>query len=95
MPSRNIVQDSDDEDDVDTQISPTKIQETRSEVDLTPQNEGMEYLDFGSPSPPCAVSNSEDKQSTGEGSSGTLYTSQRDLCYVLGVKVISQLIVSP
>ena len=72
MPSRNVVEDSDDEDGVDVQISPTKILETRSEVELNPQNDGMEYLNFGSPSPPCAVSNSEERQSTDVGSSGKL-----------------------
>ncbi|MCJ1438514.1 hypothetical protein MMC27_007904 [Xylographa pallens] len=83
MPPRNVVQDSDDDEDVDTRISPTKEPEPRSEVDLNPQNDGMEYVDFGSPSPPCAVSTSEDKQSTGAGSSELLsqaiHKAHRDL----------------
>ena len=95
MPPRNVVQDSDDDEDVDTRISPTKVPEPRSEVDLNIQNDGMEYVDFGSPSPPCAVSTSEDRPSTGAGSSGKLSTRHQDLRCVLGDDITSQLIVSP
>ncbi|MCJ1282902.1 hypothetical protein MMC26_002228 [Xylographa opegraphella] len=91
MPSRNVVQDSDDDDDVDAQTSPAKLLETRSEVELRPQNDGMEYLDFGSPSPPRAVSKSEGKGSSGAGSSGKLDTALRDFVYALG-QLLSQAI---
>ncbi|MCJ1383141.1 hypothetical protein MMC17_006254 [Xylographa soralifera] len=83
MPSRNVVQDSDDEEDVDTRTSPTKVQEPRAEVDLKPQNDGMEFFNFGSPSPPVAESTSEGKQSAGADScellSQAIHKAHRDL----------------
>ncbi|MCJ1402854.1 hypothetical protein MMC11_006075 [Xylographa trunciseda] len=83
MPSRNVVQDSDDEEDIDARTSPAKGQEPLSEVHLNSQNDGMEFVDFGSPSPPNDGSTGGAKQSAGEGSSELLsqaiHKAHRDL----------------
>ncbi|MCJ1395551.1 hypothetical protein MMC18_008437 [Xylographa bjoerkii] len=83
MPSRNVVQDSDDEEDADAGISPAKIQDACSKGDLDSHTDGMEFVDFGSPSPPRAGSTREGNQSTGVGSSELLsqaiHKAHRDL----------------
>ncbi|MCJ1476803.1 hypothetical protein MMC13_005472 [Lambiella insularis] len=68
MPSRNIVQDSDDEGDGDIQPSPP----VRHSRPIAVSGDGMEFVDFGSSSPAQASSSAIARRSTGNGSAEAL-----------------------